>query len=868
MRGIDFATFVRGCALQQVVVWKLLVLLPILLFLPGFAVILYVRDRYQANLMLSEFIGLSLAFSLVIGSLVGLVLAEFSRYTLTRLCAVLILLSFLVLFAWYLKKKGTPPRSRGQSVWWFTLGLLIIIAVASVLFIGRFEAILTERDVSPYVVEGVNIADHGRIFLKNETMSKLSATEGNLLYGSRQRQGKGEYVSGYRIQNQKTGEVSTRYLPYYSVLIAVSYRLLGLKGTLTFFNPYLAVLALLFIVLTARRLFDDKTALASGLVLAISSLMVWFARYPTPEIFTQFLVFLGIYCLCLYYPRGNGWWGMLAALAFGATIAARLDLYAILAPLAAFVLFCLIVTFIKKERPFYMLWFVLPLVPLIANAYYSQRRFNGSYFSEIGTVMPGYFRLGLKLLLPVLALTIILAFIFFASSTARRLLAASVGYVKSYWRPALAIILLLICMFGYLVRPHLPTGKFSRAGQIIPSNAEKALYRMSWYFTHLGLILFILGLVLFVLYALNVQTMALFLIGGFFSLLFFYNPACNPLHFWFLRRFIPATIPFMAIMIAYAVVKVPRIFPFRTVKIVSVVSLLALVLLCGMYTAKIYPVVQYEGALNAVESLAGRFPDQKSVIIFYGTYARTYFPDLLRYIYSKDTLPLNVERGDPEVFKGLVRKFNAEGKKVYLVGSSDGVPPITQGLFLKPIDSQTVAFKVLKQEYDRRPSKVVPFQFPLYIYEIQDIGKIDIVSIDVGKADTFCVKEGFHAPEGTATDKHRWTSGTASFTLPNLQTSNRLTLGISASLGSRPTKNPVPVKVFAQDREIATLYFESSQYSMKKITFDKSILPDGNAKNLAFKIEVSTWTPSEIMKSSDKRPLGVAVNQLTIEAAP
>jgi Dolichyl-phosphate-mannose-protein mannosyltransferase len=854
--------------LQPVVVWKLVILLPILMFLPGFAVILYVRDRYEANLILSEFIGLSLAFSVVIGSLVGFVLAEFSLYTLTRLSLLLIALSLLILLAWYLRRRKTQTPNRGKSVWWFSLGLLVIIIAGAVLFTGRFEAILTERDVSPYIVEGANIADRGKIFLENDTMSRLSRPEADLIYGSSARQGKGEYISGFRIQDQKAGEVSTRYLPFYSVLVAVSYRLLGLKGTLTFMNPYLAVLALLFMVLTARRLFDDKTALVAGLVLVVSPLMVWFARYPTPEIFTQFLVFLGIYCLCFFYPRGNGWWGLLAATAFGVTFTARLDLYAIVAPLAAFTAICLVIMYIKKERLSYVLWFVIPLVPLIANAWYTQRRFNGAYVTEIGSVMPRYLKLGLKILVPCIALLGILTLIALLSSAARRLLKRGWQLFKLYWRPALAIILLLLCLFAYFVRPHLTPGTFKRAGVIIPSNVEKNFYRMSWYLTHVGLVLFILGLVLFVLYGLDVRTMALFLIGGFFTLFIFYNPACNPLHFWFLRRFIPAVIPFMILMIAYAVVKLPQVLNFKVVKIAVGVSLVVLLVLCGLYTAKIYPVVQYEGALNALESLSGRFSDKKSVVILYGTYARTYFPEPLRYLYGVDALPLNGENGDPNAFRELVRKFNAEGKKVYLVGSGNSVPRASRGLFLKPVDSQTVAFKVLVQEYNRRPSTVVPFQFPLYIYELQTTGGTGSVSVDVGKADTAYIKEGFYDPEGTATDKYRWTGGTAKFALPNLKRSDRLTAGISASLGSRPTNKPIPVKVFVQDKELTTLYFDSSEFIMKKITFDKSILPNRDAKNLVFKIEVSTWTPSETMKSVDDRQLGIAINRLTIETAP
>ena len=112
--------------------------------------------------------------------------------------------------------------------------------LAGFLFVGRWEAILTERDVSPYLVEGANIADHGKIFLQNDTLASLTPAEAAMLYGARGARSAQEYISGYLIRDQKSGTVATRYFPLYSVLIAVGLKLFGLRGTLTVVNPYIA----------------------------------------------------------------------------------------------------------------------------------------------------------------------------------------------------------------------------------------------------------------------------------------------------------------------------------------------------------------------------------------------------------------------------------------------------------------------------------------------------------------------------------------------------------------------------------------------------------------------------------------------------
>lgn len=846
--------------MHQDSILKFLLVGPVVFFLPGAALIMYIRDRYEANLLAVEIIILSLCSSLIISSLAGLVMAELSFYSLTNLAAFLLALTAALAAAWLLRRRGMRPhRAAAFEVKWFQLGIIALAVLAGFLFVGRWEAILTERDVSPYLVEGANIADHGKIFLQNDTLASLTPAEAAMLYGARGARSAQEYISGYLIRDQKSGTVATRYFPLYSVLIGVGLKLFGLRGTLTVVNPYIAFLAVLAVALALRRLLGGATALLAGLILALSPLALWFARYPISEMFTMMLVFFGIFALLLYYPRGNGYWGLLAALAFGLSFTARYELYPLLIPLAVIMIVFMIRSSRRKEPLSYFLWFFIPLGLLLGHAILSQMHFAGDYFSELSAdLVPafGHSAVGKLALaaLPIVAVVCI-ALLFKPVRTAARRFLAPVG---RRWRYLLAAALLAVFFYGYLVRPNM--------NDVL---LDKTLFRMSWYFTHVGLLLFAVGLGIFVVRGLKLRTLSLFLICGFFSLLLFYRPACNPLHFWYIRRYMPVVVPFMGGLMAYAAVKAPTLFRDRQVRKViggmGMAAVAVVLVFSGLYTAKIYPIVQYDGALKSINELNARIGGSDTGAIFYGKWSFVYYTDLMRYLAGVDAVPLVGANGDPHVFDAIYAKMKARNKKVYLVGSGNLLPHAVGDLVLQPVDSVLVSLKVLLPQYYVRPGQVVDFGFPLYIYELKDRGAIGSFSVRIGGADSIAVKSGFYDPEANG---GRWTQGAATFQLPNLAGSGRLALTMGVALGSRPlgAGQAVPMIVYAQGKQIAEVSLRSADYTPVTVEFDRGALPDPNAKNIDFRIEVPTWTPPATAgKPVDSRSLGVAINNLSIK---
>jgi hypothetical protein len=850
---------------------------PILFFLPGAALVMYIRDRHEDNLLALEIVALSIGTSLLLTLLAGLLLAELSIYTLTRLAILLTFLTVLFASLWLVRRRGSRPRAQAAfRHGWFQIGVLLVMAFASVLFIGRWEAVLTEADVSPYLLEGVNIANHGQVFLHNDTLPKLTKDEAGVLYGPRAVRGQQEYLAGFGIHDQKAGTVNTRYFPLFSVLIAIAYRLLGLKWMLTLMNPCVALVSLLIIILLVRRLLDPKTAVLTGLVLSIVPLSIWFARFPIPEMFTQLFVFLGLFFLVLYYPRGNGIAGLLAALAFGLTFTARFELYSILAPLLAVLVFFIIDSITKRRSLSHLLWFVLPFGPLLAHSLISQKHFSGSYFAGVSSYnIPRYLKSPIvKGPAVVLIAIVLVGLVLLVSKKTRGYLNRSILFLKRQWRYIVATLVALVSLYGYLIRPIMARGRLALpAVSNYGSRQPQTLVRMSWYITHIGVVLFILGLVLFILYGLKTKTVPLFFICGFFAALFFWNMSCNPLHLWFLRRLVPAVLPFMAIMIGYAVVKTPGLFKrkhARSLAMALVAASLAVVLFfAGQYTLFLYPLVQYDGALKSMNDINRLIGGPGTAAVFYGRYSMVYYTDIMRYMYGIDAVPLVGAAGNPATFDNIFRKLAANGDRVYLVGYGDRVPVAVSNLYLRPVGSVPVSFKVLVQEYDVTPKKFVPFNFNLIVYQVTAKPPAEKYSVEVGGADTLSIIDGFYPSEQGA---YRWTGGTARFKMPNVETKDKLSLDLDLALMSRPLApgQSVPVVVYAQNKPIGTLSLDNNTWEPYHLSFDKASLPDPKAKEIDFRIEVPTWKPATQLgkQSNDVRQLGVAVRSITLRPVP
>ncbi|NJL33729.1 MAG: hypothetical protein HC893_07570 [Chloroflexaceae bacterium] len=85
------------------------------------------------------------------------------------------------------------------------------------------------------------------------------------------------------------------------------------------------------------------------LLLALSSVQVWFGRYSTAETTAQFLIFAGLYCFVGFQQRSQQLqdratitYAALAGVAFGQLALNRIDAFLVLAPLVAYLGYCFV----------------------------------------------------------------------------------------------------------------------------------------------------------------------------------------------------------------------------------------------------------------------------------------------------------------------------------------------------------------------------------------------------------------------------------------------------------------------------------------------------------------------------------------------
>ena len=136
------------------------------------------------------------------------------------------------------------------------------------------------------------------------------------------------------------------------------------------------------------------------------------------------------------------------------------------------------------------------------------------------------------------------------------------------------------------------------------------------------------------------------------------------------------------------------------------------------YTAFIHGVVQYEGILTSNRKIAERFRGRDVVVLFNGPYVKSYYPEVLRYLYGVDALPMSTDAGQEQVFNSLVGKLRSQGKTVFLASSAEQLPSATAGQRMEPVGSDYIVFNVFRQIYGARPTKITPFGFNLNYFKV------------------------------------------------------------------------------------------------------------------------------------------------------
>lgn len=559
--------------------WSAVLLLPVAGFVAGWLVVRqFVRGRLALPLAFA-----ALALGLAAVGWLALVLAELGLYSAGRLALawLALVVALLALDLWRGRTGRGPTEAATDDAApplfprlprWSEPAFLALWAVAAGwLFFRPHEYMLGAADAGVYVSIGASIAREGSIVVRDEALAALDeALYPTLLRPQPDNPVAGYYLfPGFYVDGEPTGEITPQFYPLHPVWQAVAYSLVAtthsdaLAGTpeavraALLINGLWATLGCLAVYLTARQFAGRETAALALVALSATALQVWFARYPTTEMLTQYLLWTGLCALGMWLgpgPDAGGrcgagrLWALVAGVSLGLVYLTRVDLLALL-PVLALLALWLLAGGRRAAEPGSVAWFLIPLVLLIGHSFAHAWWQSRPYF----VVHSG---LGLRLLrvnwaIPVVGVVITVAFLWWLRRAGPRFI-AGYGRYRRYALLALIAVTLVFAVYGWFIRPVLGAAVVRPdpfSGGTIPLTDHENWRRLGWYLSPVGVWLGVAGVCLLI-WRVSRRTALVLATGALFAALYLWSLRANPHQVYAMRRFVPAAAPFFTIAAA------------------------------------------------------------------------------------------------------------------------------------------------------------------------------------------------------------------------------------------------------------------------------------------------------------------------------
>ncbi|HET9610242.1 MAG TPA: glycosyltransferase family 39 protein [Acidimicrobiales bacterium] len=431
------------------------------------------------------------------------------------------------------------PRVRFDPVELAILGALTVAGLF--MFLPGFNYVWDDKDPGVYVAHGYAIARDGDVWIDDDVVARgvSPATD------------QAGRFPGVWFQADRPNQVTSQFYHQYSALLATAHDLAGSGGLLNV-NPVVAVVSVGLTVLAVRRAASTLVAVLTGALLVTSMMQVWQARYPSTEIPAQAMLAGALLAAVLAIERRSAGAGLVAGLLAGAGFLARPDgfLYIVLA--AAAVALAL-ATDRFDRRSWAVLGGLAATVPYAFwNAYVAREPYSVSNdvpgAAVVGGAVVALLAAGWAARYPIRAVARRWpGFDLARPDELPRRLRLAIGL--SVGLAAATVLVLLFFrqeIFGldydYLV--------FS--GRVERSFDELNMKWLSYFVTVRGLVLMGAGIFVLMLSRWRAALFALVVPGALLLPLYLYDAKVSMRLMWWVRRFIPAVVPVIMILIALA----------------------------------------------------------------------------------------------------------------------------------------------------------------------------------------------------------------------------------------------------------------------------------------------------------------------------
>ncbi|MFZ0546352.1 MAG: hypothetical protein WAM60_12985 [Candidatus Promineifilaceae bacterium] len=633
-----------------------------------------------------------------------------------------------------MKERDLPNRATGflgeQYFRWMEVGVLVVwLLGAGWLFFRPHEFVIGGADAGVYVNLAANIAENGRILIDDPILAELDPALYPALLRELPPTENASVVApyyvlpGFYVTDAAAGEITPQFFHLHPVWQAVAYSLGGVRAALLMTGLWAVggALALYFLV---RQLVGWEAAVLALAMMSVNALQVWFARYPTTEMLTQFLMWAGLWALVLWLQtiktnqesnRLSAFLGLLAGLSLGEVFLVRIDMYFLL--VVPGVLWLWLRQNGRWRRSYN--WFFLPLIFLtchsLLHALWQSRPYAYNLFAYgLALIQKNWFIPAAAVLLGIGVL------VFFGR------LAHLLEGLTAYRRPiviAAVIGVVVLALYGWFIRPSLGQATVQTdwfGGGSWPRMDHENLVRLGWYLSPVGIALAVAGVCL-TIWRVNRQTAVILVVGLLFSLLYLWRIQANPHQIYASRRYVPVTMPFAVFAGTYFIGGVAR-FEWGLLRggyVLAGTAVLALVWLgaAGLAARGFVSQVDYRGLIPQVAALDKQL-DPNSILVFNDAAAVTTGDIIgtpLQFLYGHSVFSLRDPAAlDSAAFQTAVAGWQQAGHTVYWVGDLEPAGLLTDKTFTVTIETEQ-----LEGVYDHKPTNIVR---PRWVMEISKIG--------------------------------------------------------------------------------------------------------------------------------------------------
>ncbi len=278
----------------------LILLVPVALYLPGHFLggSLVLKGDGWAELALLR---LSCAIAVATPVLLALALLRWYR-------TPVLLGSFVVaaIAAWTLAPRGARPDRRPAGRW--DLALYALVVASFSLYANPAEYVLKDRDPGVYAVVAAKLARTGELFTRDGLVAAVASFH-DFADGAKH---PSFFIRGDNL-------LVPQFFPGPFALIGVGNLVGGTWGGL-YLVPVFGALAVGAAFLLGSELFGRWAGFLGAALLATSYAQVWWSRYPSSEVLTQFFVLAGLWLAARFLRGGGGGTGLVAGLLLGGAI--------------------------------------------------------------------------------------------------------------------------------------------------------------------------------------------------------------------------------------------------------------------------------------------------------------------------------------------------------------------------------------------------------------------------------------------------------------------------------------------------------------------------------------------------------------------